>query len=232
LPDVDELGAWEAALRAFAGIQVTCAAHTEELLAAGYTELPVETLAVQFVALLSDAQALLAGQPGGLSTADVEALHARAPTIRRACARLASHALPPSLVHGDFLPANMVVGTDGTPVFFDWGEATVTHPFCSPVRFLASATWHGTPVRSIPDLYARLRDAYPPQWTAFQLAEALLDAFELARALQPVHHALTYWHLYRLLAAEGDAHRVWERRGVAAASLQRLLDQRQSLQRA
>jgi hypothetical protein len=59
--------------------------------------------------------------------------------------------------------------------------------------------------------------------------EALVNAFELARALQPVQHALTYGHLYRRLASEGSAHRAWERRGVAAASLKRLLDQSASL---
>src|SRR5206468_11932758 len=79
LSDVDNLAAWEAALQAFAGIQVACAAHTGALLAAGSTNLPLETLAAQFVSLLSDGHALLVGEPGGLAAADVEALRALAP---------------------------------------------------------------------------------------------------------------------------------------------------------
>lgn len=230
LSQVDDLGAWEAALHAFARIQIACAAHTEALLTAGCTDLALETLEAQFLTLLSDGDALLVGEPSGLSLTDVDALRALAPSLRRACERLASHALPPSLVHNDLLPANVVVETDGSPVFFDWCEATVSHPFFSPVRFLASATWKGEPVGSTPELYARLRGAYLQRWTVFEPAEKLVEAFGLARALQPVHHALTYWHLYRFLAAEGGMHQAWERRGVAALSLKRLLDQRALLQ--
>jgi aminoglycoside phosphotransferase (APT) family kinase protein len=206
-------------------VQIACATHTEELLAAGCTDLPVDRLGAQFIALLSDGDAMLAGEPGGLSAADLEARRERAPRLCEMGGRLASHALSPSLVHGDFLPPNVLVTSDGAAVFFDWCEATVSHPFFSPVRFLAAASRDGAPVRAQSDLYARLRDTYLRRWSAFKPVEDLVAAFELARMLQPVHHALTYWHLQRVLAADGDLHRTWERKGVAAASLKRLLDQ-------
>jgi hypothetical protein len=45
-----------------------------------------------------------------------------------------------------------------------------------------------------------------------------------------LQYALTYQHLAHLLAAEGKVASVWERRGVAASSLKRLLSLRAVLE--
>src|SRR5205809_281990 len=41
LPNIEDLDTWEAALHAFAHLQIACVAHAAELLAAGGTDLPV-----------------------------------------------------------------------------------------------------------------------------------------------------------------------------------------------
>ena len=105
----------------------------------------------------------------------------------------------------------------------------MSHPFFSAVRFLVSTTWKGRPVRDTPEIYARLRDAYLQPWAEFASVDRLVAAFELARLLQPLQYALTYWHLWQLLAHEG-IHLRWERRGVAARSLKGLLGQKAVLE--
>jgi hypothetical protein len=59
-------------------------------------------------------------------------------------------------------------------------------------------------------------------WTALAPPGRLVEAFELAGALQPLQYALTY---RQLLAAAGPAAAIWERRTVVAVSLRRLLVQ-------
>src|SRR5262245_33494028 len=176
-------------------------------------------LVAQLETLLADADALLVGRPGGLTDAQRRDLAALGPRLRAALDRLAGGAVPPTLVHGDFLPGN-VAAAAGRPVFVDWGEATVSHPFFSPVRFLASVRFRGRAVRADPALEARLRDAYLEPWMCLAPLVRLTAAFALARALQPLQYALTY---RQLLAAAGPASPRWERRTVATASLRRLL---------
>jgi hypothetical protein len=221
-----EIAEWTDALEVFGRLQVACADRIEALLAVGCTDLRLEAVVAQIEPLLADTAALQVGQPGGLAPAELDSLCRLVPRLRSACDRLVQYDVAPTLVHGDFLPENIAVA-DGRPVFFDWCEATVSHPFFSAIRFLASARWHGRFVRDDPALYARLRDAYLGPWADREPSPRLLTAFELARAIQPLQHALTYWHLLRLLVVSdrraGDR---WERRTVIAASLRRLLEQR------
>jgi hypothetical protein len=114
-------------------------------------------------------------------------------------------------------------------VYLDWCEATVSHPFFSAVRFLASARFHSRAVREDPVLFTRLRDAYLRPWSGHEPAVRLVEAYELAWQLQPLQYALTYWHLITQLRSEGLASDAWERRSVAAASLRRLLVQPERL---
>jgi len=233
LETVQDLGAWENALRAFSELQATwTSAETRQadLLEAGCPDLRLERLAERTTALLADRPALARGEaadPGeaGLSAAEIHDLHAVAPWLRAACDRLRHYGVPDGLVHGDFLPANVALGKRG-PVFVDWCEASLSHPFFSAVRFLASAEWEGRPLREQPSVATRLRDAYLEPWSRYGSVDRLSRAFALAQALQPLHHALTYQHLWHLLAAESSAAHTWERRGVTAQSLRSFLRQR------
>jgi hypothetical protein len=224
LTEVFDLSIWERALDALGQVQVRYVGRDGDLVKARCTDLRPETMVGQIESLLADRAALLVGQAGGLTDDDLAVLRPLAPSLRAACGRLAASGVPSTLVHGDFTPANVSV-VDGGPVFFDWCEATLSHPFFSAVRFLLSARWQGRAVRDDPDLYARLRDAYLAPWTPFAPMRHLTETWELASALQPLAYALTYWHLLHALAASGQRADVWERRGVVAASLRRLLDE-------
>ena len=221
LGGVEALAIWERALRRFAELQVALAGRTADLFAAGCPDLRPARLVSHLEPLLDDEAALWAGQPAGLTDPERQALAALGPRLGPALGRLAGGSVPATLVHGDFLPGNVAVAA-GRPVFVDWGEATVSHPFFSPVRFLVSAHFRGRAVREDPALAARLRDAYLEPWGRHASPTRLVEEFALARALQPLQYALTY---RQLLADAGPAAPGWERRTVAAASLRRLLAQ-------
>jgi hypothetical protein len=231
IESIPDLPTWENALRAFAELQLMwtdAADWPEALLGAGCPDLRQAGLIERTIALLADREALLLDEEVGLSDAEVREVHALIPRLRAASETLRKYGVPDGLVHGDFLPGNVAVTARG-PVFLDWCETSLSHPFFSAVRFLASAQWDGLPVREQPNVEARLRDAYLEPWSPYGSIDRLGQAFALAQPLQSLHHALTYQHLWRLLAAETSAAHTWERRGVAARSLKRLLSQRDAL---
>jgi hypothetical protein len=230
LTEAVELPTWERTLGRFGQLQVAQTERNDDLLAAGCTDLRLEAMAGQAEALFADTAAMLVEDSDGLTPDEWTQLVRLAPSIHAACGRLASYAIPPSLTHGDFIPGNVAV-VDCRPVFLDWCEATVSHPFFSVVRFLSSAWWHGRAVRDAPDLYARLLDSYLRVWTFAEPMERLAKAFELAEVLQPLQYALTYWHLLGQLIAEGTPGTRWERRRLIALSLRRLLAQGERLRR-
>jgi hypothetical protein len=77
-------------------------------------------------------------------------------------------------------------------VFIDWSDCSVSHPFFS-LFFLTD-----TDIRlpDVPNVRERLRDAYLQLWTAYEPMPKLIEAFDLAMKLAPLHHALIYeWHI-------------------------------------
>jgi hypothetical protein len=73
--------------------------------------------------------------------------------------------VPPSVQHDDLHDANVFVA-DGRHRFFDWGDASVAHPFLSllvPLRVAAQRWGCRTGTASL----LRLRDAYLEPWSAY-----------------------------------------------------------------
>jgi hypothetical protein len=73
--------------------------------------------------------------------------------------RLAGHAVPPSLVHGDLHLANVARGPRGCR-FFDWTDACVAHPFLDLATIRRGTSYAGEEVEA--ELRLRLRDATWP----------------------------------------------------------------------
>jgi hypothetical protein len=86
------------------------------------------------------------------------------------------------------------------PIYFDWSDSSLAHPFFSAANFLEFDDIPHT-LLPISDLRTRLRDAYLEPWTIYEPIERLAAAFTLAQQVAPVHHALTY-HLLVLPAME------------------------------
>ena len=183
---------WHAVLPLYAGVQIEMAGRVPDLLALGAFDRRLATLAGQYQRLLADTDAMLIGQPDGLTAEEYERLCALAPRFAALCERLAGYGVPETLHHDDFHDGNIYV-RDDRYTFADWGESCVAHPFYTLVVTLRSIAYRQGWAEDAPEL-ARLRDSYLAPWARFDSRENLLAAFALAQRVGMVCRALT-WHM-------------------------------------
>ncbi len=181
LPDVAR---WEAAVAAYAGVQIRSVALATTLRATGCPERGLDRLAAGINLLL----AALADYD--LRSSEIAALRAQAPHLHVAIRALADLDLPLALDHGDLGPWNIFAGPGVDEYrFFDFSDSSLTHPFFSLTLLTAEIAVH---FRDTPDAAARLQAAYLQPWQAVAPPDLLVYAFDLAAAVAPWHHALTY----------------------------------------
>ena len=177
---------WTATLSRLAEIQRVLAADLDALRVAGVAAAPLDRLAVAVPALLADDDLLRVGRPGGLSSSEAASLSRRAPDLVNACRDLAASGVPDSLEHGDLAAAEIILGPMG-PVFLDWSDGSITHPFLSAASLLRS--------RGATDANAgRLVSAYLGPWLSSGQVTAAdgRAALNLARTVLPLHLAAMY----------------------------------------
>lgn len=180
---------WEETMGQLASIQVTFAAHTDELLAVGCPLRPLDTLADDLRMLLADTQALSV-QGEGLTPGEIAGLRQRLPFFLDLCQELATYRLPLTLEHGDLGPTN-VAWVKHHPLFFDWSDSSITHPFFSLCCFPEDMeAFFALPS----DWQARQRSASLHPWAeaGYGSLERLETALSIAQLLAPLHHASRY----------------------------------------
>lgn len=111
--------------------------------------------------------------------------------------------VPVGVVHQEAHDGNVFVRA-GRPVFIDWAEASVTHPFLGPLLPLRFATERGGYDPGSPEV-ERLRDAYLEPFTRFAPAPELRRAFAHAYLLAPIGRAQVWYRILGPLAAEVSA---------------------------
>jgi hypothetical protein len=97
--------------------------------------------------------------------------------------------IPETLLHGDIGHGN-AIATCGGPVFLDWAETCIGHPFLSAEHLLADLA------RSNPMFNAiqpALRSHYAAHWREFVRPEELKKVTELAPAIGAFAYALIAW---------------------------------------
>jgi hypothetical protein len=203
---------WAAALSRLAEIQRVLAAEPLALSVAGVAAAPLERLARSLPTLLADDDLLRIDRPGGLSGAEAAELRAQIPALVEACGSLAASGVPDSLEHGDLAADEIIIGEMG-PVFLDWSDGSITHPFLSAVSLLADSA---APGDGADDLTA----AYLGPWlTAGHLTPAAgREALTLARTVLPLHLAALYGE--RILP---DLEQRWEMERVVPDALRTIL---------
>jgi hypothetical protein len=231
LADVPDLALFERALSLYAEMQIQESVHLDALLRLGVPDRRLARIAQQVDALLEDTAALFVDEPRGLSSTQVDKLRSLVPWLKELCAELVGCGLPETLDHGDLWPMQIAV-RQGEPVFMDWSDASVTHPFFSPGFFtrLDDPIFLSLEVAGkylAPQLLharQRFRDAYLEPWTSFAAASDLRELYGKAQILAGVHYALLYqrhilpgmeirwemenmlpWHLKKSLAAYDQA---------------------------
>jgi hypothetical protein len=162
--------------------------NAHELRSIGCPARGLDVLARRIPRLCADASVMMLGQPCGLARRDIERVAGLAPTLLALCEELASFDLPDALDYGD-LRADSIFSTVTEPVYLDWSDAAISHPFFAVCSLLDDA------VRLLPstsrEAHRRLRDSYLAPWRALAPPDHLLRAFEVARLLAPFHRAAT-----------------------------------------
>ncbi|NUR40609.1 MAG: aminoglycoside phosphotransferase family protein [Streptomyces sp.] len=147
-----DVRAWEEALRQYARMQRALIPYVAEMDRLGVPDARAAALPGIFDTALSRNTAL--------DPADRTRLHALRPRLLDWCAELAATGVPDSLDHCDLHDGQLFRPAPGRFTFFDWGDAHVSHPFCSftvPARRVRE--------RYGPEALPRLRDAYLEPWT-------------------------------------------------------------------
>ncbi|WP_091445591.1 phosphotransferase [Micromonospora yangpuensis] len=184
------LGRWEAALTRYAVLQRESGRQVDELVALGVPDHRPQVLPQLFADLLEDRAALLLDSPGGPTAEAYQRLRGYRPEFARVCERLAGIGPPATVQHDDLHDANVFATVDGYR-FFDWGDASVGHPFGSLLVTLRSAAYRFGLSAGDPAL-GRLRDAYLEIWSDRYDRRTLLKAAGLAVTTAKVGRALSW----------------------------------------
>jgi len=181
---------WERLLPRYGQLQRDLAGRVDELLELGVPDVRPPAVPGALASLLADTEALLLDQEDGMTSADRERLLGMQPEVAGWAAELDGYGITPSLNHDDFHDGNVFL-RDCHYVFFDWGDASVAHPFASLLVTLNSiAYFRQLPAGSAELL--RMRDAYLEPWTGEYDRTDLVAAARLATRLAKVGRALSW----------------------------------------
>jgi hypothetical protein len=190
LDSVPGLEQWKTAVHAYAQLQVGFVDATRRFAIAGCPNRGLLQLVESVDRLLTDTVALKPEQPEGLTMKQIHALHYRARALKIAAHRLGTLRLPVSVDHGDFWAGQIVAG-HRNPVFIDWSDATISHPFFS-MAFFSDDDEMRPYLGDIGEASQQLRDAYLEPWTVYEPYDTLTQAWSIACSLAPLSTALQY----------------------------------------
>ncbi len=190
LDAVPDLEQWKTAVHAYAQLQVDWVDGARRFSVAGCSNRGLLQLVSSIDRLLADTVAMKPGSPEGLSMKQIHALHYRARALKIAAHRLGTLRLPVSLDHGDLWAGQIVVGATN-PVFIDWSDTSLTHPFFS-MAFFSDEEEMRPYLGDAPDAPEQLRDAYLEPWTVYEPHDILTQAWSIACSLAPLSTALLY----------------------------------------
>jgi Phosphotransferase enzyme family len=188
--DIDH---WVEILTDHAELQRRVASHADELAGLDVPDLRPERLPEIRAELLEDETALRLGLEGGLAPEKRVRLQADAGRFATLCGELAAIGIPASVNHDDLHDNNVFAPPQpgGHYRVFDWGDASVAHPFAVLLIALrvVESLLH---VPSGDATLLRLRDAYLESWTADFDRVDLVEAARLALRVGGVSRALSY----------------------------------------
>ena len=185
---------WEPVIRRYAQLQIELAGHVPEMLALGIHDYRLANLPALYSQLLTEEDSLMIGQEKGLTPDEFVQLQTLFPRFEQICADLAAYGIPESLDHGDFHDGNILL-KNGRITFFDWGDASLTHPFVSLRTFFVSIEIAlDLDDYSFTPQMADLLEHYLEPWQKFAPRAALLGAYSLSKPVAAIVKALLWRH--------------------------------------
>ncbi|MDT0611185.1 phosphotransferase [Streptomyces lancefieldiae] len=184
-------GTWEELLRQYAALQYALTPRARQIEWLGVPGVPVTALPDVFDRL----------DDTSLRPEERRGLRELRPRLLQWCAELAAVGIPDSLDHADLHDGQLFHPGPGRFTFFDWGDAVVSHPFCSlPVPARRACERYG------PHVLPRLRDAYLEPWTgAGRSAAELRRAVSVAWRLSALSRAASYGRLFPAVTGTAGA---------------------------
>jgi len=184
---------WKPVIARYAEVQIGLADHVTELLSLRLPDHRLSVLPGLFTELLADEESLMIDQEKGLTSSEWQEVKDKTSRFEQICAELAAYGIPESLNHGDFHDGNVLI-KEGRITFFDWGDASVAHPFVSLRTFFVSVEMalQIDDYSLTPEMSALL-DFYLEPWQKFSSREKLLAAYQLSTPVASIVKALA-WH--------------------------------------
>jgi aminoglycoside/choline kinase family phosphotransferase len=184
---------WEPVIDRYSDVQVGLAEYVDEILALGVPDHRLSVLPSLYEDLLADEASLMIDQEKGLTSTEFQQVQEKLPRFKEICAELAAFGLPETLNNGDFHDGNILI-KDGRITLFDWGDATVTHPFVSlRTLFVSIEISLDLDENAFTPEMAALLDVYLEPWQKFASREDLLKAYELSKPVAAIVKTIL-WH--------------------------------------
>jgi hypothetical protein len=163
--------------RAMARIQIDSTSRIDRLIQMGCIDRRIPWLQAHLDELMADEVTLRK-----LTQAERNNLQHALPRLQSLLTELDRLPIPPSLIHGDLHTGN-VASVAGKIQIFDWTDAAISHPFFDlDVIFTAEDS----------AVCEALQAAYLSAWEEHFQAGLVRRAFELARVVYGLYHAVSY----------------------------------------
>ncbi|MBP9777706.1 MAG: phosphotransferase [Rickettsiaceae bacterium] len=153
----------------------------------GLPDWRLDKLPVLYNDLVSKAQLL---KSDGLTDLELKQLCNLHNKFETTCDLLNYYKIPATLDHCDFHDGNVLVD-DANITIIDWGETVITHPFFSLISFLNNIA-HGYNLKDKDDKYIQLENACFANWANHHKLDEIIN---IAKKLQPIYRALSYYRL-------------------------------------
>lgn len=190
LSESDSIDQWERAFAGLASLQQETANDVASLFALGAKDWRYPRIASLLEPFFQEAQRAMTAQTSARSTPlSSRELYQLQKDVEAALVEFMNTGVPETLLHGDIGHGN-VLATAAGPVFLDWAEAAIGHPFLSAEHLLADLA------RSNPLLakkQAILRSHYAASWKSLVEPELLEEITVLAPAVAALVYAIMIW---------------------------------------
>lgn len=187
LREVKDKPLWQRAIEEYSMLQVQETENVDALITMGVPDRRMGVLKKEIDKHLEGMCAT------GLDEAKTSKIMALKPELLKMCETM-KDIIPASIEHGDLHSANIrLVGND--LVFFDWGDAAVTHPFFSTRVFWNSLYELIEDECQWLSIVKEFRHHYLEPWTKYATMEELEKMLILSEQLSCVYRALS-WYLY------------------------------------